>query len=89
MFEVNHTVLAFLITEILSDGQTSKSDTSTGPWRFVHLSEHESDLRVTIELNDRRFLHFVVQVVTLTSSLADTSEDRETTVSLGDVVLLL
>lgn len=29
----------------------------------------------------------MVQIVTLTGSLADTSEDRETTVGLGDVVL--
>lgn len=31
-------------------------------------------------------LHFMVQIVALTSTLADTSEDRVTTVSLGDVV---
>lgn len=31
-------------------------------------------------------LHFMVQIVTFTSTLADTSEDRVTTMSLGDVV---
>lgn len=31
-------------------------------------------------------LHFMVQVVTLTSTLADASEDRVTTMSLGDVI---
>jgi hypothetical protein len=66
---------------------TSKGDTGTGTWGLVHLTEHQSDLGLAIELNDRCLLHFVVQIVTLTSTLTDTSEDRETTVSLGDVVL--
>jgi hypothetical protein len=37
-------------------------------------------------LNDFGLLHFVVKIVTLTSTLTDTGEDRVTTVSLGDVV---
>jgi hypothetical protein len=81
------TILAFLVTEVLGDGQTSESDTSAGPRWLVHLTEHQRDLGLAIELNDFGFLHFVVQVVALTGTLADTSENRETTVGLGDVVL--
>jgi hypothetical protein len=66
---------------------TSESNTSTGSGRLVHLSEDESDLGFAIELNDRCLLHFMVQIVTLTSTFADTSEDRETTVGFGDVIL--
>ena len=73
--------------DILSDSETSKSDTGTGSWGLVHLTEHQGDLGLAIKLNDRGLLHFVVQIVTLTSTLTDTGEDRETTVGLGDVVL--
>jgi hypothetical protein len=37
-------------------------------------------------LDDTGLLHFVVQIVTLTSTLSDTSEHRVTTVGLGNVV---
>jgi hypothetical protein len=80
-------ILSFLVTEVLSDGKTGKGDTSTGSWWLVHLSEDEGHLGFTIELDDTGLLHFVVQIVTLTSTLTDTSEDGVTTVSLGNVVL--
>jgi hypothetical protein len=65
----------------------SKSNTSTSPWRLVHLTKYQRDLGLAIELDDGGFLHFVVQIVTLTGSLTDTGEDGETTMGLGDVVL--
>ena len=67
--------------------RTSKSDTGTGTWGLVHLTEDQGDLGLAIKLNDGSLLHFVVQIVTLAGSLTDTSEDGETTVGLGDVVL--
>jgi peptide chain release factor 1 len=79
-------ILTLLVTEVLGDGKTSKSDTGTGTWGLVHLTEDESDLGVAVEVDDTSLLHFVVQIVTLTSTLTDTSEDGVTTVSLGDVV---
>jgi hypothetical protein len=79
--------LTFLVTEVLGNSDTSKSDTSTGTWGLVHLTENQSDLGVTIELNDTGLLHFVVQIVTLTGTLSNTSEHGVTTVSLGNVVL--
>ena len=85
--EFRLTILSLLITEVLSDSQTSKGDTSTGSWGLVHLTENQGDLGFTIKLDDTSLLHFVVQIVTLTSTLTDTSEDGVTTVSLGDVVL--
>ena len=65
----------------------SKSDTGTRTRGLVHLTEHQGDLGVTVELDDTSLLHFVVQIVALTGTLADTGEHGETTVSLGDVVL--
>ena len=65
-------ILALLITEVLRNGQTSESNTGTGTWGLVHLAEDESDLGVTIEVDDTGLNHFVVQVVTLTSTFTDT-----------------
>lgn len=79
-------ILAFLVTEVFGDSQTSKGDTGTGTGGLVHLTENEGDLGLAIKLNDGGLLHFVVQIVTLTGTLADTSEDGVTTVGLGDVV---
>ena len=81
------TILSFLVSEIFSDRQTSQCNTSSSPRRFVHLTEHQSDLGLAIKLNDRSFLHFVVQVITLTSALTHTCEDGVTTMGFGDVVL--
>lgn len=71
----------------LSNGKTSKGDTGTGTRGLVHLTEDKSDLGLALKLDDGSLLHFVVQIVTLTGTLTDTSEDGETTVGLGDVVL--
>jgi hypothetical protein len=51
------------------------------------LTEHQGDLGLAIEVDDTSLLHLVVQIVTLTGTLSYTSEDRVTTVGLGDVVL--
>jgi peptide chain release factor 1 len=79
-------ILTFVITEVFSDGKTSKSDTGTSTRGFVHLTEDKSALGVTVELDDTGFNHFVVQIVTLTSTFTDTTENGVTTVSLGNVV---
>ena len=82
--------MAFLVVgllDLLSDGKTSKGDTGTGSRGLVHLTEDKSDLGLALEVDDTGLLHFVVQIVTLTSTLADTAEHGVTTVSLGDVVL--
>jgi hypothetical protein len=73
----------------IRDSKTSKGDTGTGTRGLVHLTEDQCDLGVTVKLNDGSLLHFLVQIVTLTSTLTDTGEDRETTVGLGDVVLII
>jgi peptide chain release factor 1 len=80
-------ITSTLITEILSDGKTSQGDQSTGTGRLVHLTIDEGGLRLTtVKLDDTRLNHFVVEIVTLTSTLTDTAEDGETTMGLGDVV---
>ena len=67
--------------------QTSKGDTSAGSRGLVHLTEDERHLGLALEVDDTSLLHLVVQVVTLTSTLTDTTEHGVTTVGLGDVVL--
>lgn len=80
------TILALGVTEVFGDGETSQSDTGTGSRGLVHLTEDQGDLGLAIQLNDGCLLHFMVQIVTLTGALADTGEDRVTTVGFGDVV---
>jgi hypothetical protein len=67
--------------------KTSKGDTSAGSRGLVHLTEDKGDLGLSLEVDDTSLLHLVVQIVTLTSTLADTAEHGVTTVGLGDVVL--
>merc|ERR1711910_247385 len=80
-------VLTLLVTEVLGDGQTSQGNTGTGARGLVHLSVHQGDLGgLVLEGDDTTLNHLVVQIVTLPGPLADTSEHRETTMSLGNVV---
>jgi hypothetical protein len=65
-------ILAFLVTEVLGNGQTGKGDTGTGTRGLVHLTEDESDLGVTLEVDDTSFNHLMVEIVTLTSTLTNT-----------------
>jgi hypothetical protein len=83
-------IVVFLVPgwqNLLSDGKTSKGDTGTGSRGLVHLTEDKGDLGLALEVDDTSLLHFVVKIVTLTSTLADTAEHGVTTVSLSDVVL--
>lgn len=84
---VPHTILSFFITEVLGHGQTRESHTSAGPGGFVHLTKDQRHFGLAIEFDDTSLLHFVVKIVALTRSLADTRENRETTVCFGNVVL--
>lgn len=79
-------ILSLDITEVLSDSEAGKGDTGTGSRGLVHLTEDQGDLGLSLEVDDLGLLHLVVQIVTLTGTLADTSEDGVTTVGLGDVV---
>mmetsp|Transcript_19812 Transcript_19812/g.50669 ORF Transcript_19812/g.50669 Transcript_19812/m.50669 type:complete len:478 (-) Transcript_19812:230-1663(-) len=86
VYEKKH-ILSLLITEVLGNSETGKSDTGTSSWGLVHLTVHKSGLRlISVQLNHTRLNHFVVEIVTLTSTLSDTSEDRVTTMSLSNVV---
>lgn len=80
-------ILTLVVTEVLGNGQTGKGDTGTGTRGLVHLTEDQSDLGVTLKLDDTSLLHLVVQIVTLTGTLTDTTENGVTTVGLGNVVL--
>ena len=79
-------IFTLFISEILSEGDSSKSDTSSGTWWLVHLSVDKGSLGAWSELNDTRLNHFVVKIITLSCSFSDTSEHGETTVKLSNVV---
>ena len=80
-------ILALLVTEVLSNGQSSKSDTGTGAWGLVHLTVDKGDLGgLVLQADDTSLNHLVVQIVTLTGPLTHTSEHGVTTMSLSDVV---
>ena len=80
-------ILTLLVPEILGNSQTGKSNTSTSARGLVHLSVHQGDLGgLVLEGDDTTLNHLVVQIVALSGHLADTSEHRETTVSLGNVI---
>ena len=80
-------ILVLLISEVLSDGEAGETDTSSGTRWLVHLTVNKGGLGSgAISDDDTRLDHFVVKIVSLTGSLADTSEDGETTMELGDVV---
>ena len=80
-------ILTLLVAEILGNSQTGKSNTSTSARGLVHLSVHQGDLGgLVLEGDDTTLNHLVVQIVALSGHLADTSEHRETTVSLGNVI---
>ena len=80
-------ILTLLVPEILGNSQADKSNTSTSARGLVHLYVHQSDLGgLVLEGDDTTLNHLVVQIVALSGHLADTSEHRETTVSLGNVI---
>merc|ERR1719265_3130977 len=73
--------------EVLGDGQTGQTDTSAGSWGLVHLTVHKGRLgslgtglgRALGDLDHSGLLHLGVQVITLTGTLSDSGEHRETT----------
>mmetsp|Transcript_15998 Transcript_15998/g.53610 ORF Transcript_15998/g.53610 Transcript_15998/m.53610 type:complete len:380 (-) Transcript_15998:156-1295(-) len=80
-------VLSLLITEVLRNSETGKSNTGSGTWRLIHLSVNESGLGSgAIELDHTRLNHLVVQIVAFTGAFSNTGEHGVTTVSLSDVV---
>jgi peptide chain release factor 1 len=86
-------ILALLVTEVLSDGETGEGDTGTSSRGLVHLAVHEGSLGAgdglaggLVNLNDTTLNHLVVEIVTLAGSLTDTGEDGVTTVVHGNVV---
>ena len=60
-------VLALVVTEVLGNGETGKSDTSARARRFVHLAVDEGGLGALLaDLDHARLDHLVVQVVACT-----------------------
>ena len=80
-------VLAFLIAEVFSQGETGQADPRAGARRLVHLTVNQGRLgALFIELDDAGFDHLMVKVVAFAGPLADTGEDRVAAMGLGDVV---
>jgi peptide chain release factor 1 len=69
-------ILVLLITEVLGNGKTGKTDTGTGARGLVHLTVHEGGLGAgAINLDDTTVDHFVVEIISLSCALTDTGED--------------
>jgi len=64
-----HQHVAALVTEILGHRQPGQTNPQTVARRFVHLAVNQRDF-----IQHARFRHFVVEVVTLASSLTNTGE---------------
>ncbi len=79
-------ILAFDVTEVLGHGEGGLGDAGAGARGLVHLTVDEHALGLAGKIDDLGLHHFEVQVGTFTGALADTGEDGETTVALGDVV---
>jgi len=91
-------ILARLVTEVFGDGKTSQGYSRTSTGGFVHLSVHEGGLGAStdvfsglqilrvLQFDYARGDHFVIQIISFSCTLTDTSEHRETTVGLGNVV---
>src|SRR5690606_3095245 len=76
------------VAELLGHGQAGQCHTQTVAGRFVHLTEHHGHfgLGQVIQLDNAGLSHFVVEVVTFTSTLTHTGKHGQTAVRLGDVV---
>mmetsp|Transcript_15641 Transcript_15641/g.22907 ORF Transcript_15641/g.22907 Transcript_15641/m.22907 type:complete len:226 (-) Transcript_15641:541-1218(-) len=80
-------ILTFFVAEILCNGKAGKSYTSTSTWRLVHLSVHQRRFGLAaVELYNSGLNHFVVEIVSFTSSLSHSGKYRETSVLLGNIV---
>ncbi len=71
----------FFIAEVLSHCETCESDSCTRPWSFIHLTEDHHSL-----VDDAWIFHFMVEVISFTSSFTDTCHDRVSSVFWCDIV---
>lgn len=69
-------VLVLLVSEVLSNGQTGKADSGSGSGGLVHLTVHKGGLRAgSVNVDNSGVDHLVVEIVSLSGSLSDSSED--------------
>merc|ERR1719300_754079 len=70
-------ILSVNITEVFCLSQTSKSNAHSHSGGFVHLSENKGALRLSsfVDLNNTGVHHFVVEIISFSSSFTNTSED--------------
>ena len=80
-------ILTLLVTEVFSNSQSSQGNTGTGAGGLVHLTVDKGDLGgLVLQADNASLNHLVVQIVTLTGSLAHSSKHGVSTMSLGHVV---
>lgn len=77
-----------LITEVLCHRKSRQSDSGSRTGGLIHLAKDQGHLGLSRQINDAGFLHFVVQIITLSRPLSNSSEDRVTTMRFGDIVLV-
>lgn len=76
----------FFVSEILSQRETRQSNSRSRAWRLIHLSHYQSGATFSIQINNTELLHFLIQIVTFSSSFSYSSENRETSVHLRHIV---
>ena len=74
-------VLMLLISEIFSHCKSRKRNSHSCTRRLVHLTVNKRSL-----IDNARLFHFIIKVVTLSRSLADTGENTDTAVFLSDII---
>lgn len=80
-------VFPLFVSEILSDRESGESDSGSCAWRFVHLTVDQSAFGGAVfETDNSGFYHFVIQIISLSGSFSDSSEDGIPSVSLCHVV---
>lgn len=68
-------VLTLLVAEVLGNGESGESYSSTGAWRLVHLSVHQRYLGgLVFERDDPGLDHLVIEIVAFTRSLTHTGK---------------
>ena len=74
-------VLILDIAEILCHCQSGKSDSHSGSRRLIHLTIDQNGF-----VENPGFLHFAVQIITLTGTFSDARKNRNTVMIIRDVI---
>lgn len=78
-------VSVLLVSEVLGDGKSGKPDSGSSTGGLVHLSVHKRGSASFFEINYFEFLHFSIQIISLSGTFSHTGEYRVSSMMLSDV----